>query len=135
LEAARLLGESLSHARKIAGDELSRRSPGNKPWTIVRDGLEKLVVWSNRPSSAPTDSGAPRSVRLVAAADKLHNARSILKDLRVESEAAWRRFNAGREDQLWYYRALVDALREAGGLEDLVEELDEVVREIKKVEA
>ena len=71
---------------------------------------------------------ASRSVRLVPAADKLHNAHSILKDLRAEGEAAWRRFNAGREDQLWYYRALVDAFREAGGLEDLIEELDEVVR-------
>ena len=72
------------------------------------------------------------AVRLVSAADKLHNARSILKDLRAEGEAAWRRFNAGREDQLWYYRTLVDALREAGGLEDLVEELDEVVGEIQQ---
>jgi hypothetical protein len=53
----------------------------------------------------------------------------------AEGEAAWRRFNAGREDQLWYYRELVDALREAGGLEDLVEELDEVVGEINKPEA
>jgi hypothetical protein len=50
----------------------------------------------------------------------------------AEGQAAWRRFNAGREDQLWYYRELVDALREAGGLEDLVEELDEVVGEIQQ---
>ena len=55
--------------------------------------------------------GASRSVRLVSAADKLHNARSILKDLRAEGEVTWQRFSAGREDQLWYYRALVDAFR------------------------
>jgi len=78
---------------------------------------------------------ASRSVRLVSAADKLHNARSILADLRAEGEAAWRRFNAGKEDQIWYYRALVDAFREAGGANELVDELERVVEEIAETAA
>ncbi|MCB2224497.1 MAG: HD domain-containing protein [Actinobacteria bacterium] len=44
--------------------------------------------------------------RLVAAADKLHNLRSILTDYRVWGEQLWERFDAG-SDQLWYYRELV----------------------------
>jgi (p)ppGpp synthase/HD superfamily hydrolase len=47
--------------------------------------------------------------RLVSAADKLHNARAILADLRVHGPALWDRFNAGGEDVLWYYRSLCDA--------------------------
>ena len=70
---------------------------------------------------------APPSVRLVSAADKLHNARSILRDLRAEGEAVWRRFTGTKEETLWYYRALVDAFGAAGGLKELVGELDEVV--------
>ena len=43
---------------------------------------------------------APKSVRLDSAADKLHNARSILADLRTEGEVVWRRFTGGAEGTL-----------------------------------
>jgi (p)ppGpp synthase/HD superfamily hydrolase len=52
------------------------------------------------------------SARLVPAADKLHNARSILADYRTGGESLWSRFNAGRDDTLWYYRSLVDLRRQ-----------------------
>jgi (p)ppGpp synthase/HD superfamily hydrolase len=47
-------------------------------------------------------------VLLVALADKVHNARSIVRDYREHGDALWERFatrTAG--DQLWYYRELV----------------------------
>ena len=72
---------------------------------------------------------AHRSVRLVAAADKIHNARSILRDYRSEGENVWKRFSATKEDVLWYYGAVTRAL-EARGLSPLVEELDRTVGEI-----
>jgi (p)ppGpp synthase/HD superfamily hydrolase len=46
--------------------------------------------------------------RLVSAADKLNNVRSILSDYRVIGESVWSRFNGGREGTLWYYRTLRD---------------------------
>ena len=49
-------------------------------------------------------------VKLVSAADKLHNVRCLRRDLDLHGEAAWARFNAGREDQVWYYRSVVEAL-------------------------
>ena len=73
---------------------------------------------------------APRSVRLVSAADKLHNARAILADLGALGEELWDRFTGGKEGTLWYYRALVKAYRQAGN-DPLVEELDRVVGEIE----
>lgn len=45
-------------------------------------------------------------VLLVSAADKLHNVRAILEDLRIHGASVWERFNAGRGDQLWYYDEL-----------------------------
>ena len=77
---------------------------------------------------------ASASVRLVSAADKLHNARSILKDYREIGEALWGRFNASRDDTLWYYRSLVQAFRQAGDTA-LVAELDRVVSEIERLVA
>jgi (p)ppGpp synthase/HD superfamily hydrolase len=46
--------------------------------------------------------------RLVSAADKLNNVRSILSDYRTIGESVWSRFNGGREGTLWYYRTLRD---------------------------
>lgn len=46
--------------------------------------------------------------RLVSAADKLNNVRSILSDYRAVGESVWSRFAGGRDGTLWYYRALRD---------------------------
>ena len=75
---------------------------------------------------------ASAEVRLVSAADKLHNARAILADYRLRGEAVWERFNGGREGTLWYYRALVTAFR-AVEITPLVEELDRTVTELERV--
>ena len=47
---------------------------------------------------------------LVTTCDKLHNATAILQDLRSDGLAVYRRFSVGRDDVLWYYRELADAL-------------------------
>ncbi len=51
---------------------------------------------------------ADADTRLVSAADKLNNVRSILADYREIDESVWSRFNGGREGTLWYYRTLRD---------------------------
>jgi (p)ppGpp synthase/HD superfamily hydrolase len=51
---------------------------------------------------------ADRETRLVSAADKLHNVRTILADHRQHGESIWTRFTGKREGTLWYYRALSD---------------------------
>lgn len=53
------------------------------------------------------------SVRLVSMCDKLHNARSLIMDLRAKRADLWSRFNAGRDDTLWYYRQLLAAFAQA----------------------
>jgi (p)ppGpp synthase/HD superfamily hydrolase len=75
---------------------------------------------------------ASPSVRRVAAADKLHNARCILADYREEGNELWARFSAGPDGVLWYYRGAVEALRKAG-TDRVVEELDRVVSELERV--
>lgn len=67
----------------------------------------------------------------VSAADKVHNAYAILRDLRTMGEDVWKRFNAGPDDVLTYYQELVRAFRQAGGGR-LVDELDRIVRGIER---
>jgi (p)ppGpp synthase/HD superfamily hydrolase len=73
---------------------------------------------------------APASVRLVGAADKLDNARSLLREYRAGGEDIWKHFRGGREGTLWYFRAVVDALRRAGD-SLLLDELDRTVSELE----
>lgn len=69
-------------------------------------------------------------VLLVSAADKLHNARAMLRDVRRVGDELFDRFGAPKEDVLEYYRGLRDGFR-ASELEGwLVEELARTVDEL-----
>ena len=73
---------------------------------------------------------ADTGTRLVSAADKLNNVRSILSDHRDVGEAIWDRFNGGRDGTLWYYRALLDEfLRRKPNR--LTKELEIAIRELE----
>jgi (p)ppGpp synthase/HD superfamily hydrolase len=75
--------------------------------------------------------GLPGPSLRVSAADKVHNAYAILRDLRNSGEKVWDRFNAAPDDVMAYYEGLVRAYREAGG-GPLVDELDRIVRGIRR---
>lgn len=91
--------------------------------------------WCERKSAYIAHLGkAPRSVRLVSAADKLHNARAILADYREIGEPLWKRFNGGRDGTLWYYRALADEFQLVEP-NSLSQELDRTVKELERLAA
>ena len=75
---------------------------------------------------------ATPSVLLVSLADKIHNAQSIVRDVRNEGESVWNRFTGGKEGSLWYYRALAEAFRARGQFMTMVVELDRNVSEIQR---
>jgi (p)ppGpp synthase/HD superfamily hydrolase len=54
---------------------------------------------------------ADPSVLRVSCADKVDNARAIVADLRRHGNDLWKRFNAPADQQLSYYRGLVDAFK------------------------
>ncbi len=69
-------------------------------------------------------------VLLVSAADKLHDARAMLRDVRRVGDGLFDRLGAPKEDVLGYYRGLRDAFR-ASTLEGwLTEELARTVDEL-----
>ncbi|HKV80882.1 MAG TPA: HD domain-containing protein, partial [Candidatus Sulfotelmatobacter sp.] len=70
--------------------------------------------------------------RLVSAADKLNNVRSILSDYRAVGESVWSRFNGGREGTLWYYRTLRDEFLRRGK-NRVTRDFDLAVRELESL--
>lgn len=90
-----------------------RRRFGARVARIV-DGCTDAYVYPKPPWRERKESyiarlrGEDSDTRLVSAADKLNNVRSILSDYREVGESVWSRFNGGRGGTLWYYRTLRD---------------------------
>jgi (p)ppGpp synthase/HD superfamily hydrolase len=67
--------------------------------------------------------------RWVCAADKLHNASSILADLRrtIDPQSVWGRFTDGKDGTIRAYRRVYDRLRAIGFTGEIMLELEHVV--------
>jgi (p)ppGpp synthase/HD superfamily hydrolase len=75
---------------------------------------------------------APPEAKLIIAADKIHNARSIRREMRIHgAEAIFARFRGGREGTLWYLDACLAALRTSWD-HPILEELRESVEGLKR---
>jgi (p)ppGpp synthase/HD superfamily hydrolase len=134
---AALLHDAIEDQGGDATRQEIRRCFGDKVVEIVNGCTDAEVIpkppWLERKKQylEHLRDAAPE-VRRVSAADKLHNARAVLSDLRRHGNAVWGRFNGGREGTLWYYRELVQVFR-AAGPSFLVEELDRVVSELERL--
>lgn len=80
-------------------------------------------------------SGASEEARWVCAADKIHNASSILSDLRrtVDAETIWSRFGGGKAGTGRWYRQVYERLREVGFDTPIMAELDAVSGELQEL--
>jgi (p)ppGpp synthase/HD superfamily hydrolase len=107
-------GPEVAHLVELASDTDMIPKP---PWRARKEAyIRHLEV-------------APVAALRVSAADKLHNARSIVRDLRSMGDQLWSRFSAGPSEQLWYYRSLVEVLsrRLPGPItDDLARTVDEM---------
>jgi transposase-like protein len=74
------------------------------------------------------------AARWVCAADKIHNASSILADLRrtVDPESVWGRFSAGKEGTIRWYRAVHDRLKELRFTAPILTELGNITEALEQ---
>ena len=79
--------------------------------------------------------GASEAARWVCAADKLHNAGTIVADLQrtIDPMTVWGRFNAGRDGTVRWYRRVYERLRELGFAAAIMEELRRVVESLEEL--
>ena len=76
---------------------------------------------------------AGERARWVCAADKIHNGRSILADLRrtMDQDTVWGRFRVGREGTIRWYRQVHDRLAGLGFDAPIMAELRAVAEELE----
>ena len=73
--------------------------------------------------------------RWVCAADKIHNASSIVADLRrtIDPQTVWSRFSGGKSGTARWYRQVYERLREVGFDAPIMTELDQVSGELDEL--
>ena len=115
---AHLFGDRVAAAVEPYSDSTVSDRTKKLPWRERKEKyLEQLL-------------GANKDAVLIAAADKLDNARATLSDYRKIGTQLWLRFNAPRDEQFWFYWALVAILRQTAAPKALVDELESVVKEL-----
>ena len=114
-------GKRVACVVEACSDSLADTSKGEQKL----DWLERKKAYLAHLDTADDD------VILVSLADKAHNARAILRDLKnpCVGESVWSRFSQCRKKTLWFYRSLADKFREKlrGPLVTLANELHEIV--------
>lgn len=133
--AALLHDAAEDHGGRPRLDEIRQRF-GDAVARIVEDCTDSWETpkrsWADRKQEYVEHARAlPESSLRVSAADKVHNAYAILRDLRNSGEQVWARFNASPDDILSYYQSLVRAFKQSGGGR-LVDELERIVRGIER---
>lgn len=92
------------------------------------DGVE-LSYDERRADYLERLAAASDAARWVCAADALHNAATLLSDLRrtIDPDTVWGRFTHSREDTAQWYRRILERLRAVGFDGEILRELEHVV--------
>jgi (p)ppGpp synthase/HD superfamily hydrolase len=114
-------GERVARVVKACSDSLADTAKG-----------ERKAHWQERKENYLEHlRTADDDLLRVSLADKVHNARAILRDLRKPDvgEGVWARFSQPKERTLWYYRSLAGRFCERlpGQLSDELRELVDIL--------
>ena len=99
-EISGMFGSRVEKIVRDCSDSLVEDPEEKAPWKVRKE------VHINHLNDADFDT------LTVTAADKAHNARSIATDLQNQGPSLWDRFNANREDIIWYYESVYAVLKE-----------------------
>lgn len=136
--AACLLHDVLEDvAPEIYSEQDMRRDFGDHVTEIVKTVSKDDSIDDWRPrNEAYLDSIRNTELQealVVCAADKIHNLSDTLADYHTVGDQLWERFHAGREDQLWWYGAVLTVMRRRQPDSPLTAQLQALVAELKNI--
>ena len=103
---------------------------------LEKKAIEKESSWQDRKEHTIhfLENEASIDQLLVSGADKLDNLRSIVYDHQKIGNEIWKRFNASKEQQGWYYSSIANILinkqKENKILEDFGNEMGELCKKV-----
>lgn len=117
-------GEVVANLVASCSDSLAdTRDPGaaKAPW---RERKERYIA---------SLADASAFCRTITAADKLHNARCLVVDLRERGDEVWSLFKGGRDGTIWYFASILEQLETHGAPRRLVIDLAAAVDEMRRL--
>ena len=127
---------TLADIREAFGPDVERMVRENSD-SITESKADKAPWRERKENYIDAISHKSESALIISICDKIHNARSLITDTRTLGPSHWTRFNASREDSLWYYQALVDAFQmritDRPRIEPAVRELEATVSALVKL--
>jgi len=70
---------------------------------------------------------------IVSCADKVQNISSMISDYELLGEVLWLRFNASKEDQLWYYETLNEIFQSKAIPDGLKNTSNSLIAELRQI--
>ena len=111
-------GDRVSRIVRACSDSLADDPAKKESWLVRKTHhISKLAV-------------ADDDVIIVAMADKVHNARAIVSDLSIHGPKTWQKFNASREQILWYYTSNLLVAQERRAPKFLIDALERTLAEM-----
>ncbi|CAN2189422.1 HD domain containing protein [Candidatus Nanopelagicaceae bacterium] len=101
--------------------------------SLVAEREEKAPWRERKQAHIDHVATAHMDTLIVTAADKTHNGRAIATDLQTIGDEVWDRFNASRDDIIWYYSTFYSELEKRGVTKALLNPLLTAI-EIMKIE-
>lgn len=123
----------LEDVRQNFGDNVARMVEGLSD-TLAEDPNQKEPWEQRKKAYLARLPGELPQTRLISAADKLYNARTMLDEYRALGAAMWTRFKRGRDLQLWYFNSLLTIFKSAG-TNRIVDELERVIAQLTVLSA
>lgn len=101
--------------------------------TEIREIDGRLIPWKDRKRGYVAGlEEASAEALMIATADKIHNLSTTISDFETHGEVIWQNFKVPIEEQMWFYREVLDVLERR--LESsIVSEYQEVVKRAKEV--
>ena len=115
-------------------EEDLREELGDEVLEIVKGVSEnKNLSWEERKRKyIETIKKAPAEVKAVSIADKIHNLEGMVAGYAEMGSDLWKKFNRGKEDQMWFINSTLQALKESWS-HPLIDEYEYLVVQFNKV--
>lgn len=70
---------------------------------------------------------------ILSCADKIHNMSEIIREHAIQGGNIWKVFHADRKREIWFYEAVLEALKAKVIPQEAIEDYAEVLTELKKL--
>jgi len=112
LIVAALLHDVASNCKEYSIDDIEKRF-GNEVAKLVLDVSEpdKSLEWKTRKlNHIEHIKNVTFDSRVLCCANEIHNIYSLEKDIEIQEEKVWEKFNASKSEVLWYYSSMCDSI-------------------------